>query len=341
MQMFTEVTNERVFGSVKPFKCCHASHLAVLGDGSVLAVWFAGSREGADDVSIWFSRRVQSSWSEPVRLEDAVQLPHWNPVLFTKEDGQLLLFYKVGRLLKEWYTLLRQSDDGGVTWSSPVELVEGDRGGRGTVRNKLIVLSDGTWLAPSSSEDGIWSASVDRSADLGQSWSMSEKICIPELDYANLDKVESGIPVSEQSFYGKGVIQPTLWESAPGHVHMLLRSTECRIYRSDSSDYGLTWSDAYPTELPNNNSGIDVVKMDSGMLVLVYNPVGVNWGPRSPLVLRTSSDNGATWANEWALESEEGEFSYPAILARGQDLFITYTWKRESIAFRQLRWSDK
>ena len=32
---------------------CHASHLTPLADGGVLAVWFQGSREGADDVCIW------------------------------------------------------------------------------------------------------------------------------------------------------------------------------------------------------------------------------------------------------------------------------------------------
>ena len=37
------------------------------------------------------------------------------------------------------------SEDGGYTWSDR-ELVEGDRcGGRGPVKNKLIVLSNGWW----------------------------------------------------------------------------------------------------------------------------------------------------------------------------------------------------
>ena len=35
---------------------CHASHLTPLADGGVLAVWFQGSREGADDVCIWGAR---------------------------------------------------------------------------------------------------------------------------------------------------------------------------------------------------------------------------------------------------------------------------------------------
>lgn len=86
---------------------------------------------------------------------------------------------------------------------------------------------------------------------------------------------------------------------------MLLRSSEGYMYRSDSSDSGHIWSKAYPTPLPNNNSGIDLVRMDNGVLILAFNPVGVNWGPRTPLVLRASYDNGHTWDDEFVLEDQE------------------------------------
>jgi predicted neuraminidase len=334
--MFTSVIKELIF-THDLFESCHASHLVVLPSGEVLAVWFAGSKEGADDISIWGSRRQGEVWSQPFQLDDQEGLPHWNPVIYLKSNGELLLFYKVGRLLKEWYTMVKVSQDMGLTWSASVELVAGDRGGRGPVRNKLIELSDGIWLAPASTEDGIWQSFVDRSEDEGRSWEKSGDIRIEGLNYDHIQQVEgSDIPVSKQSFKGRGVIQPTLWESQPGKVHMLLRSTEGFIYRSDSEDGGRTWCDAYATSLPNNNSGIDMVKMDNGMLVLVFNPIGVNWGQRSPLVLRASTDNGLTWGSEFVLEDGEGEYSYPAIIAQGNHLFITYTWKRESIAFRQI-----
>jgi predicted neuraminidase len=335
--MFTPVIKELVFKGDPHFASCHASHLVWLPGGEILAAWFGGSEEGADDISIWGSRRKDGVWSQPFQLADQEGFPHWNPVFHLKSSGELLLFYKIGRLLKEWYTMVKVSLDQGLTWSAPSELVAGDRGGRGPVRNKLIQLSDGSWLAPASTEDGIWQSFVDRSENEGRSWEKSGDIRIAGLDYDNIEEVEgSEIPVSKQSFKGRGVIQPTLWESLPGQVHMLLRSTEGFIYRSDSEDGGRTWSDAYATPLPNNNSGIDVVKMDNGTLVLVFNPIGVNWGQRSPLVLRASTDNGITWGSEFILEDQEGEYSYPAIIAQGKQLFITYTWRRESIAFRQI-----
>lgn len=335
--MFKSQVKELIFTGSRPFASCHASHLVLLPDGDMLAAWFAGSAEGADDIAIWCSRRHEGTWSEPYPLADAEGLPHWNPVFHTKANGDVVLFYKVGRLLKEWYTLVKVSEDNGRTWSEPKELVPGDRGGRGPVRNKPIVLSDGAWLAPASTEDGIWQAFVDRSDNEGVTWERSGDIRIAGLEYDRIQEMtDSDIPVSKQSFIGRGVIQPTLWESQPGKVHMFLRSTEGRIYRSDSKDGGRTWCEAYPTVLPNNNSGIDVAKLDNGTLVLVYNPVGVNWGRRTPLVLRASRDNGVSWGHELVLENGVGEYSYPAVIARGNELFITYTWKRESIAFRHI-----
>ncbi|CAM4240918.1 exo-alpha-sialidase [Paenibacillus alkaliterrae] len=332
--MYTTLTKELLFSNEPPFSSCHASHLVVLPDGDILVAWFAGSKEGEGDIAIWCSRRRQGNWTKPVVLADEEGLPHWNPVFHQKNNDELILYYKVGALLKEWYTRYKVSKDKGGTWSDPLELVGGDRGGRGPVRNKLIELSDGAWLAPASTEDGIWQAFTDRSEDGGITWTKSGSVVIQGLDYSGIKEVvDSGIPVSKQSFSGRGVIQPTLWESNPGHVHMLLRSTEGRIYRSDSDDGGRTWSQAYPTELPNNNSGIDLVKLGNGTLVLAYNPVDKNWGERSPLVLSASLDNGLTWEPPYILEDEYGEFSYPAILADGDQLFITYTWKRENIAF--------
>lgn len=327
------VIRENIFNAEMPYEFCHASTITRLPNGDLLSAWFAGSKEGADDVAIWCSRRNSGKWSTPFKLTDENGIPHWNPVLLTTSDGKILLFYKVGRKISEWYTKIKVSVDKGFTWSDSAELVPGDRGGRGPVRNKVVVLSNGSWLAPASMENGIWSAFADISTDEGKSWFKSNDIYVQGLDYPGIEVVESDIPVSRQSFFGRGVIQPTLWESEPGLVHMLLRSTEGRIYRSDSSDWGKSWSNAYPTELPNNNSGIDAVKIKDGPLVLAYNPVGINWGPRTPIALNSSMDNGKTWCGEYILDGGEGEYSYPAIIFSGKDIYVTYTRKRKTISF--------
>jgi predicted neuraminidase len=312
---------EFVFESGASFESCHASTLVVLPDGGILAAWFAGTLEGADDVAIWMSLRKEGHWKAPVKVADEEGQPHWNPVLFQDGSGKVWLFYKVGKKIDSWRTMYLVSDDNGRTWSSPDILVQGDSGGRGPVKNKPIVLHDGTWAAPASYELHAWEAFVDLSPDEGKTWAVSEFIALRSPEH----------PVR-----GKGVIQPALWESEPGKVHMLLRSSAGSIYRSDSGDGGKTWTDAYTTGLPNNNSGIDLVRMDNGDLVLVYNPIGENWGQRTPIVISLSRDNGATWGETLVLEDEPGEYSYPAIVSVGREVFVTYTWRREKIAFRKL-----
>ena len=56
---------------------------------------------------------------------------------------------------------------------------------------------------------------MDRSDDDGKTWNKSQEVEISQLEYKSGDRTvgkdDSSIPVSEQSFYGRGVIQPTLW----------------------------------------------------------------------------------------------------------------------------------
>ena len=72
---------------------------------------------------------------------------------------------------------------------------------------------------------------------------------------------------------GKDILRGLSLALKPGEVHALFRSTDGRVYRSDSADDGRSWERAYPIDLPNNNSGLDVVRMRSGLLALACNPV--------------------------------------------------------------------
>jgi predicted neuraminidase len=103
-----------------------------------------------------------------------------------------------------------------------------------------------------------------------------------------------------------------------------------KICIADSNDGGLTWTDARKLDIPNPNSGIDAVRLKDGRIVLIYNdtPSG-----RTPLNLAISTD-GEHFRNFSTLESEPGEFSYPALIQGSDgDLHITYTYKRKMIRY--------
>lgn len=312
-----------IFEDDRPFAQCHASSVVETNDGALQAVWFAGTKEKDPDVGIWHSFFREGAWTAPALLVKVNETAHWNPVIFRPTNGKkLYLFFKVGPEIPTWQSYWMISDDNGATWSEAVELVAGDAGGRGPVRCKPIVLSDGAWLAGASTELGKWLPFADRSEDKGLTWSRSADFA---LDDPNLK--------------GRGAIQPTLWESEPGKVHALLRSQGGKIWRSDSEDYGRTWSPVREIDVPNNNSGIDVLQLSGNRLLMVYNPVDKNWGSRTPLDLALSVDNGETWTPIAHLEDDpiaSSEFSYPAIVAGSDEVVITYTWNRQRVRAWQI-----
>ena len=69
---------------------------------------------------------------------------------------------------------------------------------------------------------------------------------------------------------------------------------------------------------------------------MVYNPIciesGKEFGPRTPLTLALSND-GLHWTNVLNLEEGPGEFSYPSVILKDQELHIVYTWNRKKIGY--------
>ena len=323
--MIKSAKKEFIFKKNEKAPSCHASTVLPLSDGTVLTAWFGGAHEGDNDVEIWISKRdTEGNWSTPVSVSEDDNIAHWNPVLYMQEKGRIVLYYKHGETIPDWITRYITSDDNGTTWSAPLTLVPGDTsGGRGPVKNKCIKLKNGTVLGPASTEQNKkWIPFIDMSLDDGITWQFNGLMERPKYKGAYV-----------------GLIQPTLWESDEG-VHCLMRSNKGALYRSDSHDNGLSWSKPARTRLPNNNSGIDCVKDDSGRLWLIYNPVDVNWGVRHPLSLAYSKDNGKHFTEVLVPEPGNGEFSYPAITCRDNTLYLTYTYKRKQIVFWKIELED-
>ncbi len=311
-----------------PTRNCHASTVLPLPDGNIVCAWFGGSREGRDDVDIWYAVKDKNGFSQPQKLSADPETAHWNPVLFLRKNGEICLFFKVGKRIAFWRTYISISTDGGRTFSEPEELVKGDRsGGRGPVKNKCLRLKSGRILAPASTEHTGWICFTDISDDDGKTWKKSKRV---KTEYCP-SIINSGNGFSTNKI---PMIQPSLWETEPGTVHMFTRTAAGKIYRSDSTDSGETWCKAYPTDMPNNNSGLDLVKTPDGNLYLVSNPVSENKGKRSPLTLSVSRDGGKSFELVTVLEDEPGkEFSYPAIEYYNGALHITYTWKRHNVVY--------
>lgn len=293
----------------RPTPGCHASTIVQTRTGQILAAWFAGKGEGADDVGIWVSRLEDGRWSKPVEVANGVaspqkRFPCWNPVLFQPRQGPLVLFFKVGPSPSRWWGERVVSEDNGRTWKDQRRLPSGILG---PIKDKPVQLEDGRILCPSSSEDKGWRVHLEVTRDF-ETW----ETIGPLNDPAKL-----------------GVIQPTILTYPGGRLQMLCRTRgKGFIAQSSSPDGGKTWSEMTLLSLPNPNSGIDAVTLKDGRQLLVFNntPKG-----RTPLNVALSSD-GRDWKVVQTLEDQPGEYSYPAVIQTSDGkVHITYTYRRQSI----------
>jgi predicted neuraminidase len=304
-----------------PYPQCHASTIAEVAPGKLVAAWFGGTRERAPDVGIWLARQEDGHWLDAVEVANGAQpggsrQPMWNPVLFQPKDGPLVLFYKVGPSPSQWWGMMMKSIDGGKSWSEPVRLPEGVLG---PIKNKPVLLADGAWLCPSSTEgtETGWRVHFEITRDAGRTWEI-------------IGPVEKGDKLD--------AIQPSVLFHRDGRLQALCRTRNGVIATIWSNDGGKKWSSLAAVGLPNPNSGIDAVTLSDGRQLLVYNhsappPERPTKGVRYPLDVAISSD-GVKWEHVLTLEAEPCEYgyAYPAVIQASDGLVhITYTWNRQHI----------
>ncbi len=300
-----------------PFASCHASTITGLGKDKLMAAWFAGTHEGATDVSIWTALYENGKWAAPKQvangvINDSLRYPCWNPVLFKTKAGKLFLFYKVGPNPREWWGMMVTSGNNGKTWSAPEKMPEGMLG---PIKNKPVQLKNGDILYPSSTEskdEKTWHIHLERSDRNGRNWSRTL--------------------IANDTF---SVIQPSILLYPHDSLQMLCRSRQNCVVQTWSKDNGVTWGPLSLTALPNPNSGTDAVTLQNGLKVIVYNPLTAGqqwWEGRSKLFVAASTD-GIHWQDVFALENEpKGEYSYPAIIQTEDGaVHITYTAERKNI----------
>ncbi len=299
----------------------HASTIAETKEGHLIASWFGGTKERNPDVCIWVSRLINNRWTEPQNvangiINDTLRYACWNPVLYQIPNGELQLYYKVGPNVGGWKGKIITSNDGGITWSQPKDLPGGFIG---PVKNKPVLLKDGTLMCPSSTEGNGWKVHFEVSKDWGKTW---EKIG----------------PINNGKDFN--TIQPSILTYPGGKLQILCRSKERSIIESWSGDNGKTWSPMAKTMLPNNNSGTDAVTLQDGRQLLVYNHVLPHdtlkngKGARTPLNVAVSYD-GKIWYAALVLEdSPISQYSYPSVIqSKDGMVHIVYTWRRKAIKY--------
>ncbi len=242
----------------------HSSSVTALPGGDLMAVWFAGSREGAADVQVrsarfdaqsgeWGAEQVLAT-RESTRVGTGRYIRKLgNPVIALGPDQRLWLFY-VSVSVGGWATSainLMVSDDLGRSWSAPRQLVTSPFFNISTlVRAAPVFHADGSIGLP------VYHEFMGKFAEY----------LYLSADGAVIDKFR----ISR----GKHSLQPTIVPLDERRAVAMLRyagDTHHKVLASRTEDAGQTWSEPYPLQPSNPNSSLAAVGTDDQGLLVALN----------------------------------------------------------------------
>lgn len=297
-----------LFEQMETHPSVHCATLTELPDGTLLSAWFGGTREMARDVVILASRLAPgaSDWSQPQVMVNVPGHSVGQPVFLVQPNGELWFFFNI--VMDTHWTSAQpywqRSLDNGQTWQPHQPLM--DYPGL-MFRSKPFILP-GRIILPAYDEIQ-WQSRMMISDDAGQTWRLTDPISTPAGNiHACPVQLSNGKLLAYMRTGGKGGV----------------------IWRTESSNGGDSWTQPEPTTLPNPNAGIDLIRLQSGLLLLAYNHSDQQ---RTPLCLAWA-DEDEQWHMPIKLEDEPGEYSYPTLLqARNGQIHLVYTHRREHIHY--------
>lgn len=312
-----------IFQQLPDRPLAHCATLQALPDGTLLAAWFGGTYETAPDVAILAARRApgDAHWSAPQVIVERPGHALGQPVFLSRAQGDLWLFFVVVMRtvpvpgmafnalppLAGWVSaqpFVQRSRDGGHSWTPATQVM--DYAGL-MFRSRPLILP-GRIILPVYDERA-WQSRMMISDDEGRSWRLTDPLVTPQ-----------------------GNIHPCVVALADGRLLAYLRTGGQGgvLWRTESQDRGDTWAQPTPTSISNPNSGLDLLRLQSGRLLLAFNNSD---RLRTPLCVALAEED-ERWKWMRTLEAGDGEFSYPALIQTPDgDIHIVYTYRREHIHY--------
>ncbi len=302
-----ELRIEKVFGPETPTgRYKHPASITGLKNGDLMLVYYGGEGEYAVDTGVFGAKwsRATGKWGAPRMIAHDPFRSVGNGVVWQAPDGVVWLFYVV-RWGSTWSTSRIQgkvSRDGGETWSD--SFVVSDKEGM-MVRGQPLALDTGEYLLPVYHETGYDTEMVGPDT--------TSRFLRYDPRKKEMEWRESGVIRSR-----KGNLQPAVVQLSPKHLVAYCRrgggygpAKDGYIVRAESHDGGWTWSEGADAAFPNPNSAVDLLKLRSGSVLLVYND---SMSERTPLTAALSTDGTKSWPHKRNIAEGKNSFAYPFVI---------------------------
>ena len=284
-----------MFEADEKFSFAREPVLRRMPDGTLVSLLYTGGNKEPHPenvVAVTRSYDDGETWSKPEIIFQHPFRACWGTELFTGGDLPFIVFqtFSVDTDYCELRAFISFTRDNGKTWSEPCTI-------QGVPPNFTVrqgrILSDGSWIFPIYHQEtnSQWQGSLMKDISCRKKWRF---VC------GVIKSTDGGKTFSYHGYIHHPADchhwEPDITELENGHLLMYIRceSPENVLWQSESFDYGKTWSNSVPTDIPSAGSKEMICDIE-GRKVMFFNHVTPDAVNRNTLAAWTSSDNCKTW----------------------------------------------
>lgn len=247
-------------------------------NGDFLIAYYKGTGHISQNGEISLVRSTDrgKTWSAPQTIIDGACDDR--DVTMTIINGEIVLnYFETCWNTSQSCVYFSKSTDNGLTWSDRIAISKPQGIGNLYTSGEILVADNGNWLLPVYGRPGAsggFSVYTAYSTDTGTTWNFA--------------------PINAN---GQNLTEMTLHKTTGGIITGIIRNNSNRVYKTTSSDDGLTWTDAVNTNITDyRGTRPTVFQYPDGKFLLISRDNTLNDGAiNGDMSWWLSNNEGTSW----------------------------------------------